>query len=93
MSKVITTKEHGDLLISRINAGSFTRGDMIAVGGESPGWIANVQHIGHRPGYGMRVALTIETTCWDGSTTRYTTERGLNEPQWRIVGGRSGGQI
>jgi hypothetical protein len=93
MSKVITTKEHGDILISPINAGSFHRGDMIAVGGEVPGWIADTQHIGHRPGYGMRVNLTIETACWDGTTTRYTCEYGLNEPQWLIVGGRSGGQI
>lgn len=93
MTKVITTKEHGDLLASPINAGSLTRGDMIAIGGEHPAWIANIQHLGHRPHYGMRVALTVAATCEDGSITRYTCEYGLNEPQWRVVGGRSAGQI
>lgn len=90
MAKVIETIL-GQLLISRINAGSFRRGDMIAIGGAIPAWISNTAFLGDRAGYGKRVNLTINHWCSDGTISHYTCEFGLNEPQWLVIGGNSGG--
>lgn len=89
MAKVITT-DQGDVLTSKMNAGSLERGDCIALGSDGRGWIVlrvfSVNRMILEPD-----SRWIEFEPPDGY--RFGLPFRQNEPLNRLVGARSGGVI